>query len=194
MSRALGKAVTTIVIAAALLLGAWFALSAATGATLISFRTGSMSPSMPQGALAVSMPIAAADIEVGDVVTVQRSDRSLPITHRVVEVRSPQPAVSGAVPSPEQRELVLKGDDNAEADFEPYLVDRARRVVVAVPGLGSALMLAQSPPGMGVLTVLAGALTVWAFWPARARGATGSPLRHRGRGRHAPPAWEQAAS
>lgn len=168
----LGGIAATLVVGAVLLLGAWFAYSAITGATLITFRTGSMAPTMPQGALAVALPVEAADIEVGDVVTVRRSASDMPVTHRVVEVREPQDPGSSA------RELVLKGDDNDAADFEPYTVEHARRVLVAVPGWGAALMLLQSPLGMGVLTLAAGALTAWAFWPARTGG-------RRPRGRHA---------
>ena len=53
----LGGIAATLVVGAVLLLGAWFAYSAITGATLITFRTGSMAPTMPQGALAVALPV-----------------------------------------------------------------------------------------------------------------------------------------
>src|SRR5690606_2208737 len=135
-----------------------------TGATLITFRTGSMTPTMPQGAVAVSMPVTAAEIAVGDVVTVQRSGEELPVTHRVVEVRGPGEATSSTELPSDARELVLKGDDNDTVDMRPYVVTEARRAVVAVPQLGAALMLLQSPLGMGVMTLLAGLLTAWAFW------------------------------
>lgn len=180
----LGRIVAALVVAAALLLGTWFVCSATTGASLITFRTGSMAPSMPQGALAVALPVDAADIAVGDVVTVQRGAGELPVTHRVVEVRTPGEASSASPLAPSERELVLKGDDNDHADLEPYIVSEARRVLFAAPGLGSALMLLQSPLGMGLLTLLAGGLTVWAFWPAgRDRGERESAGRHARSGR-----------
>lgn len=136
----------------------WLGFSAVTGAAIVVFRTGSMAPAMPQGAAAVTLPVAAAEIEPGDVVTVQRDDVSLPVTHRVLSITAPDPRSAA-------RELVLKGDANVAADSRPYLVTEARRVVVAVPGLGRALAVAQSPLALGILTLLSGTLVVWAFWP-----------------------------
>lgn len=167
MIKALGTAATVIVIAAAVILAGWFAFAATTGATLITFRTGSMAPTMPQGSVAVALPIAAADIAVGDVVTVQRAGEPLPVTHRVTEVRRAENA-SGDEPMPAgARELILKGDDNETVDFLPYLVTHAKRVVFAIPGAGNTLMLLQSPIGMGAMTIVAGGLATWAFWPKR---------------------------
>lgn len=163
----LGRVATLILIVATLTLACWFVFSAATGATLITFRTGSMSPTMPQGALAVSLPVAAADIRVDDVVTVRRAGEELPVTHRVVEVRDPANATSLDLIPADARELVLKGDDNDTIDMLPYVVKDARRVVFAVPNLGSVLMLLQSPIGMGLLVITAGGFTTWAFWPKR---------------------------
>ncbi|MGW8482884.1 signal peptidase I [Microbacterium sp. NPDC055903] len=162
--RLLARTVTTLLVVAVLAMAGWFAFSAATGATIIVFRTGSMSPTMPQGAAAVSLPVDAAEIRVGDVVTVQ-GDQGLPITHRVVEVREPAAATAG-IPDG-ARELVLKGDDNETVDVRPSVVENARRVALAVPFVGSVIMLLQSPVGMGTLTVLAGAIATWAFWPRR---------------------------
>lgn len=167
LSKILGAAVTTLLVVAALGLASWFAFSAATGATLITFRTGSMSPTMPQGALALSIPVKAGDIKVDDVVTVKRSGEELPVTHRVVEVRDPDHATQEQRIPDDARELVLKGDDNATVDMLPYVVKDARRVVFAVPQAGAVLMLMQSPIGLGVLILLAGTVTTWAFWPKR---------------------------
>ncbi len=166
--RLLGTVAAVLVVAAALVLAGWFVFASLTGATLITFRTGSMSPTMPQGALAVSLPVTAEEIAVGDVVTVQRADSRLPVTHRVVEVRLPPDA---AMLPAGTRELVLQGDDNDTVDSSPYVVADARRVVFAVPRLGTAIMLLQTPLGMGALGLLAGALTVWAFWPRRPAAA-----------------------
>ncbi|UOQ58971.1 signal peptidase I [Leucobacter rhizosphaerae] len=163
--KALGSAVTVCIIVAAVTLAAWFAFATISGATLITFRTGSMAPTMPQGSVAVTMPVAAAEIQAGDVVTVQRAGEPLPVTHRVTEVRTAANATSDA-PLPEgARELVMRGDDNANADLLPYVVTDAKRVVLAIPGLGNALMMLQSPIGMGAMTIVAGALATWAFWP-----------------------------
>jgi len=171
LRRVLGAAVTTVIVVAAMTLACWFVFSWATGASLIVFRTGSMAPTMPQGTLAVSVPVHAPDIAVGDVITVHRSNDGEPVTHRVIEVHDAAAASPGTSLDEHQRELVLRGDANASADARPYLVSEARRVVFAIPGLGTKLLLLQSPLGMGVLVLGAGALTVWAFWPRQAAPA-----------------------
>lgn len=165
--KLISRTATTFLVAAVIGVATWFVFSAVSGATLIVFRTGSMSPTMPQGSVAVSMPVSADEIDIGDVVTVQPANRQLPVTHRVVEVREVAVAAHEQEVTANARELVLKGDDNDTADIRPYVVTEARRAVFAVPALGSALMLLQSPIGMGVLTLVAGALTAWAFWPRR---------------------------
>lgn len=182
-SRLAGAAVTILLVVAALGLACWFAFSAVSGATLITFRTGSMSPTMPQGALAISLPVSASEIEVGDVITVQRAGEALPVTHRVVgiaeiedraaneaDIRASAPG--GPPPdlsSPDAREIVMQGDDNDAPDHLPYAITDARRVVFSLPFVGTILMMLQTPIATGVLIVSVGALVVWAFWPKAAR-------------------------
>ncbi|MBL3699095.1 S26 family signal peptidase [Leucobacter luti] len=171
-----GVAGTTLLAVAAIALVGWFAVAAATGATLVIFRTGSMSPAIPQGALAVSVPVSAPDIRVGDVVTVQRETGTLPVSHRVVSTGVPavSETAAGAEPAPaDARELVLRGDANDTADAQPYVVREARRVVASAPWLGTGLTLLQSPLGLGLLVIGAGGITTWAFWPRAAGDAGG---------------------
>ena len=52
---------------------------------IILFSTGSMSPTIPAGSAALVRSIPAADVQVGDVVKVERAGQ-LPITHRVTGV------------------------------------------------------------------------------------------------------------
>lgn len=179
LSRLAGTAVTILLVVTAVSLACWFAFSAVSGATLITFRTGSMSPTMPQGAIAVSLPVAASEIEVGDVITVQRAGEALPVTHRVLEIGEVEDraaneadirasAPGGPPPdlsSPEAREIVMQGDDNDTPDQLPYAITDARRVVFSLPVLGAILMMLQTPVATGALIVSVGALVVWAFWP-----------------------------
>ncbi len=181
-SKILGTAVTALIVAAALGLACWFAFSAATGATLVTFRTGSMSPTMPQGAVAVTLPAQAAELRVGDVATVQRANEPMPVTHRVIEIREVEPqagnapdlraAMPGERPpdplDPAAREIVMQGDDNNTPDHLPYIVTEVRRTVFAVPHAGTALMLLQTPIGTGTSILGVGVLVTWAFWPRRA--------------------------
>ncbi len=132
--------------------------------TLIMFKTGSMSPTIPTGSLAVVEEVTGAEIRVGDVITVDRQD-ALPITHRVTSV-SPLPG--GAV------SITMRGDANPTEDPAPYVVTTARKVLFSVPGLAYAVAAASNPIALGALTVGAAAIVTWAFWPRGER-----PLRRR---------------
>jgi len=146
----------------------WFLLSLLLGWSLVLFKTGSMSPTYPTGAAAVAVPVAADEIEPGDVVTVPRAAGGLPVTHRVVSVADPGTG-DGA------RELVLKGDDNATQDLEVYTVTEADRVVVGAPYVGYAVTLLAQPKTLAILTTVVAALTVWVFWPRDEDDADGEP-------------------
>jgi len=132
-------------------------LGAVLDATLVVFKTGSMAPTMPTGALAVVRQVDALDVAVGDVVTVAREGK-LPITHRVVEA-APDPAVPGGAV------LVLRGDANDSVDPAPYEVTRVGRVVWSMPHLGTWVASVQRPVAVGVATLLVAGLTVVATWP-----------------------------
>lgn len=146
----------------------WFLLSLLLGWSLVLFKTGSMAPTYPTGAAAVAVPVAADEIEPGDVVTVPRAAGGLPVTHRVVSVADPGTG-DGA------RELVLKGDDNATQDLEVYTVTEADRVVVGAPYVGYAVTLLAQPKTLAILTTVVAALTVWVFWPRDEDDADGEP-------------------
>lgn len=132
--------------------------------TLIMFKTGSMSPTIPAGSLSVVREIPASDISVGDVVTVDRAD-DLPITHRVTSVSDVQ--ADGT------RSITLKGDANQLEDPAPYTVSTVRTVMVSVPGLARVVVWFSNPLVLGSITLGATALVIWAFWPRDAdpRGA-----------------------
>lgn len=137
--------------------------------TLIMFKTGSMSPTIPTGSLAVVREIPASEIKVGDVLTVDRSGK-LPVTHRVT-------SVSG---EGDTRTITMKGDANETEDPTPYVVNDARKVLVSVPGLAKVVVWFSNPLVLGGITVAASVLVTWAFWPRTPRDA--------GRGRGSEPA------
>lgn len=128
--------------------------------TLILFRTGSMSPTIPAGSVAIVQQIPASEVHVGDVVTVDRPGQ-LPVTHRV---RLVEHGSSAAV-----RLLTLRGDANAQDDPAPYPVSTVRIVRFAIPGLAPVIVAFGNPFVLGGLTLGAAALVVWAFWPKQAR-------------------------
>ncbi|SDD14784.1 hypothetical protein [Rhodococcus tukisamuensis] len=123
------------------------------------FRSGSMSPEIPTGALALSKATAAGDLAVGDVVSVldQQGTR---ITHRIHEIVSADGINSV---------LILKGDANKDADISPYTVTEVDRVFFSVPGLGYAVSWLSSPMAIFLGGALVGSVMVLAFGPVSKR-------------------------
>lgn len=135
----------------------WLVFAGITGATVIVFKTGSMAPTLPQGAASVSLPTLASDLRVGDVITVAIDDSSLPVTHRIVSISETGNHAT--------REVVLKGDDNDTADLFPYVVTEVPKVIVGAAGWGTALETLRAPFVIGGLTLGVAGLVLWAFWP-----------------------------
>ncbi|HXH35668.1 MAG TPA: signal peptidase I [Plantibacter sp.] len=130
--------------------------------TLIMFKTGSMSPTIPTGSLALVREIPASDIAIGDVVTVDRAGK-LPVTHRVTSVSAS--AAGGSA----ERTITLKGDANVGEDPEPYVVTTVRIVLASVPGLAYVVIWFSNPWVLAGLTLSCSVLVMWAFWPRSGR-------------------------
>lgn len=126
----------------------------------VVFRTGSMEPAYPVGALAAVREVSASSLRPGDVATVQRTANSVPITHRVVTAK-PDPASAGGTV------LVLKGDANTSADPVEYRVQSARIMLFSVPLLGTWIMELRSPWAIAGSTIFLAGLVGWVFWPRR---------------------------
>ncbi|MGC0365557.1 signal peptidase [Rhodococcus sp. 27YEA15] len=129
--------------------------------TLVMFKTGSMSPTIPTGSLAVVRAVPADTVRVGEVVTVNRGPGELPVTHRVVSVESRSDGVTV---------LDLKGDDNPQPDPAPYEVTEVRKVLWHVPGLARVIVYFSNPVVLGLITVAMSALVVAVFWPRNPDG------------------------
>ncbi|MCU1528652.1 MAG: peptidase signal peptidase [Frondihabitans sp.] len=136
----------------------WLIASLIFGVSMIVFKTGSMSPTIPTGAIAIERPLAATDITKGQVITVPVPGEQLPVTHRVVSV-TPDPKVPGG------RIVVLKGDANATADITPYHVTKVKLVIFSVPVLGTVFEFTRTPLVLAAITVLLAALVLWSLWP-----------------------------
>lgn len=128
--------------------------------SLILFKTGSMSPTIPTGSLAVVKQIPASSIEIGDVTTVSRDGGRLPVTHRVVAVTP----IGG-----DSYSLQMKGDANPSPDAQPYEVTQVRKVLWHAPGLATIVSSVSQPKYMAGITVVASSIVVWAFWPRKQR-------------------------
>lgn len=163
-ARAVGRGVREVLLTLAALGGVIcivLVIMAFTGGySLIMFKTGSMSPTIPAGSVALVQKIPASEIAVGDVVTVDRVD-ALPITHRVLTV---QPA-----DAEDARTITMKGDANDVEDPAPYTVVDVRIVRGSVPALANVIVWFGSPWVLGGVTIGASLLVVWAFWPRRER-------------------------
>lgn len=129
-------------------------------ASFVVFRTGSMEPLYPVGALALTVQVNAKDLAPGDVVSVRREAASALVTHRVVSVNPPSAKEATA-------SLRLRGDANISDDPLPYEVATAQKVLVTVPGLGAWVMASRGPEFVGVATLGVTALVTWAYWPRR---------------------------
>lgn len=130
------------------------------GYSLIMFKTGSMSPTIPAGSVALVQEIAASEVEVGDVLTVDRPSM-LPVTHRVTDVKPG--------PTAEQRTITMKGDANNTEDPAPYVIAEGRIVRGSVPHLAHVIVWFGNPWVLGGITVAAATLVTWAFWPREER-------------------------
>jgi signal peptidase len=138
---------------------AWFSLAHVFSLSIVVVLTGSMAPGLPTGsAIVVEQGVPAADLLIGDIVTVPRPGYELPVTHRIVGIED----IAGDVTA---RSLTLQGDANATVDREPYSVQTVQRAVIGLPTLGYVIRTLQSPLFMGAATLLIALAIVWAFWP-----------------------------
>lgn len=126
--------------------------------SLIMFKTGSMSPTIPAGSLALVRQIPASDFKIGDVLTVDRPGQ-LPVTHRVISIDDD--ATAGGT----TRTFRMQGDANDTPDPAPYTVEHARIVLASVPGLARVVVWFSNAWVLGGITLAASVLVTWAFWP-----------------------------
>ncbi len=156
LGRALADVVLWLAAAAGVICVVLVIVAVTAGITLIMFRTGSMAPTIPAGSVAVVQSVPASEVQVGDVVTVDRPG-DLPVTHRITSIA---PGASG-----DQRVITMRGDANAADDPYPYPVQTVRVVLFSIPGIAGVIVAMGDPYVLGGLTIGATALVVWAFWP-----------------------------
>lgn len=125
------------------------------GWNTVVLTSGSMSPTYPAGSVLLAQDVPATQVEVGDIVTVQRQGLA-PVTHRVIGI---EPSIAGAA------SLRLQGDANDAADPQPYTVERVGLVAGGIPWGGHVLTGIRSPWALGALTIAVAALVLWSWWP-----------------------------
>ncbi|SEE63527.1 signal peptidase, endoplasmic reticulum-type [Arthrobacter alpinus] len=139
-------------------------------ASFVVFKTGSMEPHYPVGAISLTIKIPAKELKPGDVASVLRDGATVLITHRVVSVND-----DPAGPQSGKAVLTLKGDANSSEDPVLYTVASAQKVVFTVPRLGAWVMAMRGPWFLGAATLIVSALVAWSFWPKRARKHRAEP-------------------
>lgn len=115
-------------------------LAVAFGVRPVVFRSGSMEPAVGTGALGFSRTTPAADLKVGDIVTVINAQKKT-ITHRIVAIG----------PGARSTTLRLKGDDNPVPDQEIYRVTEAPKLWFSVPDGGYVVAWFAKAPGSYLL-------------------------------------------
>jgi signal peptidase len=157
--RAVGFGLSTgLVVLVAALAVVLIVVPKATGSLPLSVLTQSMEPTLPPGTLVVVRPVAADDIEVGDVVTYQiTSGQAAVVTHRVIAVASS---------SDGGRTFTTKGDNNDVADSRPVLPEQIRGTVwYSLPALGTVNQFVNGSrawliPSVAVLLLSYGAVMI----------------------------------
>lgn len=122
--------------------------------------SGSMQPEIRKGDLLIALPVAADELDVGEVTTLTSPTSGTLVTHRIVSTR-----MDG-----DQRVIEMAGDANGVTDPVPYVVAEGARVwqpVVTIPGAGD-VVLAIARPGVAIpLAVAVLALIALTLLPSR---------------------------
>ncbi len=144
--------VATVALVAACLAFAVMAVATALGFRPVVLMTNSMQPVAPAGSLIIAEPVDPSTLAIGDILVMHRDSGSL-LTHRIVDRRV----------GPDGIVVETRGDANASADPEPYVVVgshlRARWIV---PGAGRLLAGLRSPAvSLALIGVLAALVVVW---------------------------------
>lgn len=159
-----GSILRSTVITVAAVLGAVtivvVAICLITGVRPAIVVSGSMSPTIPTGSMTFAREIPVSQVQVDDIVTVERVIGNGLVTHRVIGIEEGE---SGT-------ELVLQGDANDTPDPAPYPVRTAGEVVFHVPGLGSVAAVIRTPLGLTSVALLVAAFVIFGFMPPRERG------------------------
>ena len=124
---------------------------------ILMFRTGSMGPTIPAGSVAIARQIPAAEMSPGDIVTVERGEGELPVTHRVTRIIESDP-VTGAVT------FDMRGDANDSDDPGPYVASTVKLVLFSIPGGAPVIQQFSNPVVLAGLTLAASLLVGWSVW------------------------------
>jgi signal peptidase len=123
-------------------------------------RSGSMSPTIPVGALVIAVPVSADELRAGDVIVFERPDRpGTKVVHRIHAVEQ----------SPSGRVFITKGDANGSPDsWQIPATGHGLRAVYSISGAGFTvgwLHVAVSRRGwLGAVAIVAAVCALISIW------------------------------
>lgn len=129
-------------------------LPALTGGTTFVIGGPSMTPTIPVGSLVLAVPVTAAELAPGDIVSIQVGPQRAVFTHRIVRLAE----------LPDGPYIETRGDANPSSD--PSLVPVRNvigRVALALPLAGYGVALLSSVQGVVFLVALGLALLAGAW-------------------------------
>jgi signal peptidase len=146
---------------------------------LLTVQSGSMTPTLPVGAVIAVTPLPLQDVAVGDIITFHMPmQEGVLVTHRVIQIVKP-----GAHPV-----VMTKGDANAIPDpWQLRLVKGpAWRVRLVVPHLGYGLLWWRSPlvrtGALFIVPLFLAAIWTKEIWAKQgAQVSAGRPITRPGR-------------
>lgn len=126
--------------------------------------SGSMEPAVPVGALAIVREQPEEKLEQNDIIAfTEPSNPQQIILHRIAEVKT-----FGAM-----KQYITKGDNNSVADNWQIGPGQVKgEMVMMVPHLGRALMVARTPIGFALLIGLPAALSMMMYVQTLYEGVT----------------------
>ncbi len=163
--RRTGGALLWVLAVFGALSGALFVANLAAWVKPLIVVSGSMQPDIQRGDLLIAMPVAASEVDVGEVTTLPNATSGALVTHRVTAVTRDGP----------QLLIEMAGDANQVADPEPYRVDADAAVlqpVVTIPLVGNAMLTLARPAVAIPLAIATLALIGLSLVPP------GRPARH----------------
>lgn len=161
--RSIGNATLWLLAVVGVLSGTLWAAGQLGFVQPIVVASGSMSPDLMPGDLLLARRLPAAEIQPGDVLTLDSPRTENFVTHRVTEVTRVG----------DYLEVTMKGDANSMPDSEVYRVPTSDDVwhpMASIPGLGAiSIQMTQSPLAIPALVSLLALVGFAAIPPKRGR-------------------------
>lgn len=160
MGKRIWNALTTVIVAALVVLAVLLAGVRVIGLTPYVVLSGSMEPTYHVGSLIYDKKVDPADLQVGDVITFVLDEELTVATHRIVEI------------APDGEHFYTKGDANDARDGTPvYAPNIVGTPVFTIPYLGYFSDWITHPPGMYLGISGGAALLILLFLPDMLRKA-----------------------